>query len=122
MVQEELEAVVPGIGRGSSMFFSPGACPICGPTFPLGFVRSLDDNNILIFCHSCETAWADPSGPETNVTFNDHVVLAPDGMTLATKEEVHRAGFADAIRAEYPDEWDYIFYSCKHIHKPQEER
>ena len=86
-------------------------CSVCGGSGGAFFVKSILTGKVFFCCVMCGIAWEKPPFVVTNdkSTVNPPEKFAPDGIALATKEDIVAAGMdAMIIREDFLEEWSSI--------------
>jgi len=94
------------------MLYASCGCPVCGPTFPLAFVKSISTGLVFVFCHSCQCCWNPPPVSGRLDTVDAVSAFAPLGMAEATAEEINLASLGSYIGPEIvfvSDPWSRLF-------------
>lgn len=94
------------------MLYIAQVCPICG-VGPIGFRMCSDTRTLVLLCYDCGTVWRDPATVDAA-----HALFAPPPSYTAaalrcsvappsrwaTRNEIARAGWLDAIGGEWQPE------------------
>jgi hypothetical protein len=82
-------------------------CPTgCPPG--LLFLKALGTDRIFLFCSSCGCGWPGLPAEDSNFECRDPAKLAPQGISIPSREDIEGAGWGQAVAAEAPE---YTFES-----------
>jgi hypothetical protein len=73
---------------------SAGECSVCRDAGDAVFVRRLSDGELFFVCPDCGCAWQQRPTPGVVDTIDSPAKFAPDGWTVAAREEIDAAGRA----------------------------
>ena len=85
-----------------SVIFSAGDCPVCSKMGAMLFVKAAETGMIFFLCPMCGTAWKTPPKSSVVDEIGDPKQISPEGVELASKEDIEDAGFADVIVSGVP--------------------
>jgi hypothetical protein len=80
--------------------YAAGPCSVCAHLGDAVFVRCVRSGRFFYACWSCGIAWLEPPVAYRVDALTDPLEIAPDGWTVATFDEISKAGLASSVHHE----------------------